>query len=481
LDSSNAVARDRQQCAKYGYSINPKRINTIIILWLLTSSSNAWDSAPRLGEKLKAYLNNQGEIMDALAFNTKKFVRSSLLSIIFYSLIVVTSSVMIVKAANASGNVSFATLASAGLCKDIPWPSGDSALISCVVGGVAGGTGAFGGYINCNSVYYFGCYIEVTSGPGQDFTSYIITTRLGCPTNSTQTGSNACTCNDPYVPDSTGTSCIQGQYTLSLQTVSEMEPSDKTTDDSVTVIAKVVDQNQQPKAGVTVSINVDVVANSGGHNHDDGRHVAPYTGTLDTTTGVTGSDGTFTFTFTAPEVSGTHTFTATCVQPTCTNNPATTHIDVKVDGLAPIPSSVFYRFITPNADTNHPDNHNLQPAASAQLAAIAMAYYKATYLLKDGWLPNVMLNDASLEWGGILDCFLTCKGTSVPWGPDHKEHRRGSVVDIRARLPAVNDPNNPQADTLLYAQEFIKAAKKKGADPYPEGSHYHLRLFGIPE
>jgi hypothetical protein len=55
------------------------------------------------------------------------------------------------------------------------------------------------------------------------------------------------------------------------------------------------------------------------------------------------------------------------------------------------------------------------------------------------------------------------------------------VVDIRARLPAVNDPNNPSADTLLYAQEFEKAVHDAGVDPYLEGSHYHLRLFGIRE
>jgi hypothetical protein len=55
------------------------------------------------------------------------------------------------------------------------------------------------------------------------------------------------------------------------------------------------------------------------------------------------------------------------------------------------------------------------------------------------------------------------------------------VVDIRARLPAVNDPNNPSADKLLYADKFIEKALKAGADPYPEGSHYHLRLFRIPE
>jgi hypothetical protein len=294
-------------------------------------------------------------------------------------------------------------------------------------------------------------------------------------------------CFAPAVFSNDTKTCVNPErYTLSLKTLNEIEPSDSSFDNSATVIATVVNaQTLQPKEGVRVSIKVDVDAGSGGHVHDTGRHVSPYTGTLDTTNGITGSNGTFTFTFTAPEVSGTHTFTATCVSPTCTNSTATTKINVMVDGLATIPASVFYRPISPNGDINHPDNHNLKPEASAKLAAIAKAYYEATYLFKDGWIPNVMLNDASLNWGGILDCFLTCINSvppSVPWGPAHEEHRRGSVVDIRARLPAVN---NPQVDTLLYEKEFKKAALDAGAEPHLEssgnGRHYHLRLFGVKE
>jgi hypothetical protein len=457
--------------------------------------------------------------MDAPRFAATRLVRPALL---FYILIVVISSMAMVKSAQASGTVASSTNNYA-----VGWSGGGGYVNAATPAAACGPSSQMWGPVLTQFSWGWICTYTYRSDVGLP-QSYWGTTWTEdvryispvCPANSSGT---PCTCTDPYVPDSAGTSCvsppppppppncpahakgtppscvcdagyefdatrtscIQEQYTLSLKTFSEMEPSDSATDSWANVIATVLDaQTQQPKAGATVSINVDVVANSGGHNHDDGRHVSPHTGTLDTTTGITGADGTFTFTFTAPEVSGTHTFTATCVQPTCTNNPATTQIDVKVDGLAPIPSSLFYRFISPNADTNHPDNHNLQPAASAQLASIAKAYYEATYLLKDGWLPNVMLNDASLKWGGILDCFETCLNTdppSVPWGPAHGEHRRGSVVDIRARLPAVNDPNNPSADTLLYADKFIEKALKAGADPYPEGSHYHLRLFGIPE
>ena len=284
------------------------------------------------------------------------------------------------------------------------------------------------------------------------------------------------------MPDAAGTSCVLEQYTLSLKTdpTEKIEPSG-----SAKVIATVINTlTKLPKDGVTVSIKVDVDATSGGHAH--GESIAPRPkGTLSPASGTTGRDGTVSFNFTAPEVSGTHTFTAKCDRPTCFNNPQTAKINIKVDGLAPIPDSLFYRPIRPNADTNHPNNHFLKPEASVKLAVIAKAYYEATYLLKDGWLPNVMLNDASLEWGGVLDCFQTC-ANSVPWGASHAEHRRGSVIDIRARLPATNDPHNPKADTLLYEKEFINIAKRKGVDPGKphstgNGRHYHLRLLRIRE
>ena len=90
---------------------------------------------------------------------------------------------------------------------------------------------------------------------------------------------------------------------------------------------------------------------------------------------------------------------------------------------------------------------------------------------------NVMtLNDASLKWGGVLDCFLTC-GKSEPWGPSHIEHRRGSVVDIKA---------NGQPGSIVYEEEFITEARRQRVDPgIPHGSgsgrHYHVRLNGVKE
>lgn len=157
--------------------------------------------------------------------------------------------------------------------------------------------------------------------------------------------------------------------TLSLQTpLADVVPSG-----AATVIATVKDAQGNAKSGVTVSIKVDVEAGSGGHDHDAGRHVSPYTGTLSATTGTTEAGGTVSFTFGAPEVTGTHTFTVACVSPTCTNSPATAKIDVKVDGLVPIPPSGLYALYEADGSVigavtgRHPSNHCLTANAANRL------------------------------------------------------------------------------------------------------------------
>jgi hypothetical protein len=257
---------------------------------------------------------------------------------------------------------------------------------------------------------------------------------------------------------------------------------------SGTVVVRVKNAANVPKSDVKVRLKVDVEGNTGGHDHDDDQRPK---GTLSgaacdppekhCATAITNADGLASFSFAAPPVSGIHTVTAACVNHTCSGSPSK-KVNVKVAGLEPIPDSPFYRPITPNRDTNHPNTHFLKPEASAKLQAIAKSYYEATYLLRDGWLPNVMLNDASLKWGGVLDCFKTC-GNSVPWGASHSEHRKGSVIDIRARVPIAN---NTIPDNLLYEDEFIESAIDAGIEPgEPHGSnngrHYHLRLLGISE
>jgi hypothetical protein len=81
------------------------------------------------------------------------------------------------------------------------------------------------------------------------------------------------------------------------------------------------------------------------------------------------------------------------------------------------------------------------------------------------------LNDASLKWGGLFD-------KDGDWVPDHVEHRRGTVVDVRAN-------SSPGAIPAEDFDDIKKMAKKLLIDPHFEGGstnqHFHLRLFNRRE
>lgn len=194
-----------------------------------------------------------------------------------------------------------------------------------------------------------------------------------------------------------------------------------------------------------MKFSVDVVANTGGH---DGVHsvMRPKGKLLDCRSGnevestvcTTQLDGKATVTFNSSQVSGTHIITAECVDPICAGS-ASGNINVKVPGLAPVPGSSLYVFVGGEAGKAHTDNHYLTPTASNILGQLAREYHQ-----QFPFSPVLRVNDASLTWGGVLDI----KGT---WSEPHKEHRRGSVVDVRANndartaMPEANFPSFKEA------------------------------------
>ncbi len=277
-------------------------------------------------------------------------------------------------------------------------------------------------------------------------------------------------------------------YTITLSGGTEVEPSKGLNKKSLPITATVKDQStgQPPTNSVQVHISLKVDSTSGGHDHVDSNRPR---GSIEDTecvsdnecwpgtsgdNGNTDGSGQVTFNFKAPEASGTHTITVTCDG--CSNT-ATKSVDVKVDGLFPIPSSAFlYSIQLPNRDTNHPDAYYLTKASIEKLQKVALYYYAFTYKLpKNGGAPDFVLNDASLEWGGVLDCFLTCNSAmypSTPWHKHHIEHRRGTVVDVKA---------NGSPGTIVYDRVFRRWAKKFGVQVgnlHGRGSslHYHLRF-----
>lgn len=456
--------------------------------------------------------------MDTPALDATKFIGLALRSIVVCTFIIVISTMTMIKLAFASGTIPPTILLPAysnltrlpaynglfvGQNGDAQIcgvdPTIDGVGIKCAnyftlaasyygghptytyTGHMPGAANYPGSQVGMENLFFSLTYSPETTPAFTNLNYAQVLTLRTCPANSDPTPPN-CTCKDSYVPDLTQTSCILGQYTLTLKTepLENIEPSKQ-----VATIVKVVDAQGNGKGGVTVSIKADVDAGSGGHDHDSGRHVSPYTGTLDATTGITRADGTVSFNFTAPEVSGTHTFTAKCISPTCTKE-ATSKIDVKVDGLIPIPSEPsLYALIGGESDKKHHDNHYLTDNAMSQLTVLAINYH---FLYPNE--PVLHLNDASLEWGGKFDI----KGN---WVGDHKMHRRGVVIDIRANTAVGNIPERLFTDFEDMAAKTkladgVTSAKAKlhcssGRDPSvdncvgDDNRHYHVILLGVDQ
>ncbi|NOU01866.1 MAG: hypothetical protein HOO95_09895, partial [Gallionella sp.] len=336
-------------------------------------------------------------------------------------------------------------------------------------------------------------------------------TQTVCPANATPSAAPSvaqvvCTCISPFVPNAAATACVcpQGtqlnaagtacveQFNLTLTSpAGDLEPSGTAAGDAnSTKVMSVFVKSEKTglaKSGAVVRVTLDVQPGSGGHNHHDAQRPkgtlvkgAPPNDRLDcAANGIPDSydcktlaDGYAKFTFKSTQVSGTHYVSATCTTPTCVNNPQTAVIDVKVAGLLDIPASPFYGFKSPNGDTNHPYTYFLKPEFSSKLEKITSLYYNYTYLQsKNGVIPDFVITEGSLKWGGVLDCFLTCPD-SVPWGPAHVEHRRGSVVDVRA---------NGTPGAIVYEEQFKDIAKfckvvigrKHGVG---SGLHFHINL-----
>jgi len=421
-----------------------------------------------------------------------------------------------VKPANASGSVSTFIVYSMTVW-GVTCTSADLAVFAACVTSVENANGQQGG-----------CWVP--PGSGREFCAFVGSepgwayppTSLVCPANSTgtpATNPTTCTCSDPYVPDSTGTSCVLANYCPANMSGSPCacipggyvfisdeagcvqeqftisEPKDQTkipdvepgSTAEITVRVTSV-QTSQPKQGAVVRFHIDADITSGGHDHgeENGRRprgtissdncVAESGGTPDTYDCTTGPQGYTGFTFNAPDVSGTQTITATCISAACSGS-ITSNIDVKVGGLWPIPDSVYYSLTEDGSSkvigstTNHTSNHYLTSAASMKLWRLAADFYN--YQVLNGVMTPTLLhlNDASLKWGGVFDL-------DADWDEPHAEHRRGTVIDVRAN-------SSPGAIPDADFSAFKAMAKLLKVDPHFEGGsinqHFHLRLLNRKE
>ena len=257
---------------------------------------------------------------------------------------------------------------------------------------------------------------------------------------------------------------------------------------TIHLVAQVYDQNGNPASNVDLELKLTSVPDSGGHFHGDngvmertGKLSSGESGTRVTDSGKalagnTGSDG-LRFTYSAPEVSGDIKITARCTDgKTCTQEgPDTVWVGVK--DLDALTSHDYYALI--GQTDSHPVNHYLTFDARQKVTTLAFLYKE--YFPKNSVLH---LNDASLERGGLFDVKAD---SGKPWRPPHSEHRRGTVIDIRANLEAGAIPPSSWPMFESLAADLGAEAKLERFYDSATGQevvnnrHYHVRLAGRRE
>lgn len=189
----------------------------------------------------------------------------------------------------------------------------------------------------------------------------------------------------------------------------------------------------------------------------------------------------------------------------CKGNEDKADVKVMVAGLVSLTGNAT-DYVLVGTTSTHGDNHYLTPTAKA-VAEILASKYREKFP-KD---PPLHFNDASLVEGGAFDictgretaegcatvsyknivpmCQLQSNGSySCSWSRPHAEHRRGTVIDVRANNVVPGKANYATSIPSRNEKEFLKLAGrlgiKTGADPHsPDSSnrHWHIKLLGAAE
>jgi hypothetical protein len=284
--------------------------------------------------------------------------------------------------------------------------------------------------------------------------------------------------NNPNIPPSNGvigrdsihTCAGSSNQKIILSGPNETRPANTGGASSVTITATVT-SGGQPKTGVAVEFSVDVVPNSGGHEHHDTNRPK---GQLSGTVGITPANGQVTVVFKAPEVAGIHKIKATCTG--CVSE-AVHEIKVKVADLVPInPNPPLttdgkYRYALTSVDAihqgtarYHTGQYWLSPEARSNLQTLIEAFNEK------GW-GTVALNDASLIWGGRYDI-------SGNWTKPHAEHREGNEIDIS--FTRANNPISVQKQDTFYKEFCGKQAVEIPVSVlhhFVKQPHFHVYLL----
>jgi hypothetical protein len=239
---------------------------------------------------------------------------------------------------------------------------------------------------------------------------------------------------DPSTPDD----CATCEFAVS---VSPSSVAPQSTSGTTSATVSVTPVEEVPSGGCVVSLSVEAVEYSGGHDHGNNNPVRP-TGTLSQTqlTFASGSTAAQTVTYTSGEVAGTETIAATVNE---TGETYETSVDVKVTVLGALQSSTYYRLT--GQTSYHSDNHYVEAGTYDGITGVAKEFF-------DFFSATLGINDASLKWGGLFDI-------NGDWSTPHSWHRKGTSVDIDGcALSTVDD--NPN-DKGSCGSGYIEVEKKE--------------------
>lgn len=243
-------------------------------------------------------------------------------------------------------------------------------------------------------------------------------------------------------------------------------------DGNVPLKARVTCGDGEPVSGIWVKVDVDVVNQTGGHQHVAGRR-PQYAGYRRfPATSYTDAEGYVYFTFYAPSPAGDHILTASCGDRDCGSESKKVWVGVK--GLVSLYDTHLYTLIGSN--DVHPDNHYLTLDATGSVVWLAELYHKA--FPSD---PILHYNDASLERGGLFD--ISANWSTGPRG--HKSHRHGDIIDVRANPEKYPDTAIPTGNFEKFRQlacETGGVAQIHSRDD-ADNQHFHVEFHGcvLPE
>ncbi|MBI3556059.1 MAG: hypothetical protein HY074_07335, partial [Deltaproteobacteria bacterium] len=113
----------------------------------------------------------------------------------------------------------------------------------------------------------------------------------------------------------------------------------------------------------------------------------------------------------------------------------------------------------PGGGYEHESFYNVISSVNGQMSSIGVAY--------DAKFPNapsLIVNDASLGWGGLYDF-------TNSWAPPHKYHRQGTDIDVNSKT--VPDDNSDKLEDIVCKNGGFPKLEQEGT----ANEHYHLYFY----